>query len=248
MGGEPVSAWTDESSAECERLLGYMPCYRRITFDPRGGRTFPNVSTASAAVLRSDIVGFTQLTDRMVKSGIAGTEQLADFMNQVINRMAEIAWTLGGELVNWEGDAGTFVWFSQACLSLDEATILAIQTASIIHREAKSWMVDGAPVRFRSAVSCGSLSHFEIGGKNGEWRSVLAGPALSDVSSAEKTATPGQTVISGAAVALVKGRCHCVSLDGGMARVVGVVRPASPPEAPPASGDIPLGVLRKAVP
>ena len=248
MGGEPVSAWTDQSRAEYERLLGYMPRYRRIAFDPGSRRTFPGVMSASAAVLRSDIVGFTQLTDRMVKSGIAGTEQLADFMNQVINRMAEVAGTLGGELVNWEGDAGTFVWFSQAGLSLEEATVLAIQAASIIHREAQSWLVDGAPVWFRSAVSCGPLSHFEIGGKNGEWSAVLAGPALSDVSSAEKTATPGQTVISGAAVALANGRCQCVSLDGGMALVVGVVRPASPPEAPPAPGDIPLEVLRKAVP
>ncbi len=248
MGGEPGAARADEGSAEYEGLLGYMPRYRRVVFDPKSLRIFPSVSSASAAILRSDIVGFTQLTDRMVKSGIAGTEQLAEFMNQVINRMAEIAWALGGELVSWEGDAGTFVWFSQGGLSLDEATVLAIQAASIIHREAESWLVDAAPVRFRSAVACGSLSHYEIGGKNDEWRAVLAGPALSDVSSAEKTAAPGQTVISGAAFLLVGARCQYISLDGGLARVVGVVWPASPPEARPACGDIPLGVLRKAVP
>ena len=172
------------------------------------------MSSASAAVLRCDIVGFTLLTDRMVKSGIAGAEQLADVMNQVINRMAEIAWTLGGELVNWEGDAGTFVWFAQVKLPLDEATVLAIQAASITHREAESWLVDGAPMLFRSAVSCGSLSHFEIGGKDDEWHALLAGPALSDVNSAEKTAAPGETVISRAAFALVGGRCQCISLDG----------------------------------
>ena len=89
--------------------------------------------------------------------------------------------------------------------SLDEATVLAIQAASAIHREAESWLVDGAPMRFRSAVSCGSLSHFEIGGKDDEWHAVLAGPALSDVSAAERTAAPGQTVISRSAFAL-RGR------------------------------------------
>ena len=205
MAGEPGSAWTDETSAEHQSLLRYMPRYRRVAFDPRSGRSFPSVSSASAAVLRSDIVGFTLLTDRMVKSGIAGAEQLADVMNRVINRMAEIAWAQGGDLVSWEGDAGTFVWFAHAGLSLDEATVLAIQAASTIHREAESWLVDGAPMRFRSAVSCGSLSHFEIGGKDDEWHAVLAGPALSDVSAAERTATPGQTVISRSAFAL-RGR------------------------------------------
>ena len=214
MGGEPGSAMDDETSAEDQSLLRYLPRYRRVAFDPRSRRSFPSVSSASAAILRSDIVGFTLLTDRMVKSGIAGAEQLADVLNQVINRMAEIAWAQGGDLVSWEGDAGTFVWFAHAGLPLDEATVLAIQAASTIHREAESWLVDGAPMRFRSAVSCGSLSHFEIGGKDDEWHAVLAGPALSDVSAAEKTAAPGQTVISRAAFELVGGRCQCISLDG----------------------------------
>ena len=204
-----------------------MPRYRRVAFDPRSGRSFPSVSSAPAAVLRADIVGFTLLTDRMVESGIVGAEQLADIMNRVINRMAEIAWTQGGELVSWEGDAGTFVWFAHPGRSLDEATLLAIQAASTTHREAESWLVDGAPMRFRSAVSCGPLSHFEIGGKDDEWHAVLAGPALSDVRAAERTATPGQTVISRSAFALVGGRCHCIPLGDGTARVVGVTRPVS---------------------
>ena len=247
MGGEPGSASTVETSAEDQSLLRYLPRYRRVAFDPRSRRSFPGVSGADAAVLRSDIVGFTLLTDRMVKGGIAGAEQLADILNQVINRMAEIAWAQGGDLVSWEGDAGTFVWFAHAELPLDEATVLAIQVAATIHREAESWLIDGAPVRFRSAVSCGSLSHFEIGGKDEEWHAVLAGPALSDVSSAEKAAAPGQTVISRAAFALVGGRCQCISLDGGTARVVGVMRPANPPEGMPASGSVPSAVLWKVV-
>ena len=248
MAGEPGSAWTDETSAEHKRLLEYMPRYRRVAFDPRSGRSFPSVSSASAAVLRSDIVGFTLLTDRMVQSGIAGAEQLADIMNRVINRMAEVAWAQGGELVNWEGDAGTFVWFERPGLSLDQATLLAIQAASITHREAESWLVDGAPMRFRSAVSCGSLSHFEIGGKDDEWHAVLAGPALSDVRAVERTASPGQTVVSRSAFALVGDRCHCIPIGEGTARVVGVTKPASPPEASRASAEVATEVLRKALP
>ena len=248
MGGEPGSATMGETSAEDQSLLRYLPRYRRVAFDPRSRRSFPSVSSASAAVLRSDIVGFTLLTDRMVKSGIAGAEQLADVLNQVINRMAEIAWAQGGDLVSWAGDAGTFVWFAHAGLPLDEATVLAIQAASTIHREAESWLVDGAPVRFRSAVSCGSLSHFEIGGRDDEWHAILAGPALSDVSAAERTATPGRTVISRSAFERVGDRCQCIPLGEGTARVVGVARPASPPEATPESGSVPSGVLRKVVP
>src|SRR5271166_4406422 len=120
MGGEPGSASIGETSAEDQSLRRYLPRYRRVAFDPRSRRSFPSVSSADAAVLRSDIVGFTLLTDRMVKGGIAGAEQLADVLNRVINRMAEIAWAHGGDLVNWEGDAGTFVWFVRQGLSLDD--------------------------------------------------------------------------------------------------------------------------------
>src|SRR5260370_28589432 len=146
MGGEPGAARGDEVSAEYERLLGYMPRYRRVVFDPQSLRIFPSVASASAAILRSDIVGFTQLTDRMVKSGIAGTEQLAEFMSQVINRMAEIAWALGGELVNWEGDAGTFVWFAQGGLSLAEATGLGLQAAPLLHPAPAAQLLAPSPV------------------------------------------------------------------------------------------------------
>ena len=248
MGGEPAAALAEEETSERERLLGYLPRYRRAVFDARSQKTLPSVSSGSAAVLRSDIVGSTQLTDRMVQGGIAGVERLADLLNQTINRMAEIASSLGGELVNWEGDAGTFVWFAQEGLPLDLATILALQCASVIHREAEKWLADGVPVQFRSAVSCGSLSHYEIGGKDDEWHAVLAGPALSDVSSAEKIAGPGQTVVSRAAFSLVGVWCACIPLDEGLARVVAVLKPASPPQLQQALDDVPLGVLRKAVP
>jgi hypothetical protein len=184
----------------------------------------------------------------MVKSGIGGAEELADIMNRIISRMTECAWTQGGELVNWEGDAGTFVWFVRDNLALDDATVLAVQTAFAFHREAESWLVDGAPIRFRSAVGCGSLSHIEIGGKDDEWHSVLTGEAMLGVIAAEKVANPGEIVLSRSATARASGRFHCVSLEDGTARVLSVARHARPPETPPPSGEVPLNVLRKAVP
>jgi class 3 adenylate cyclase/tetratricopeptide (TPR) repeat protein len=248
MGGEPGSAWGDETSAQYQALVSYMPHFRRAAFDPRTKRSFPSAVSASAAVLRSDIVGFTLLTDRMVKSSIGGAEQLADVMNRVVNRMAEIAWALGGELANLAGDAATFIWFARAGLSLDEATILGIQTAVAIHREAKTWLVDGAALQFRSTIGCGTLYHFEVGGKDDEWHGVIVGPALSDVIAAGRLAAPGQTVISRSAVARVGRRCECSSLGEGVALVNGIVDLASPPDAPPPSGNVPWSILRKVVP
>jgi class 3 adenylate cyclase/tetratricopeptide (TPR) repeat protein len=246
--GEPGLALMDETSAEYRSLLRYVPHYRRAAFDQRTRRSFPSVVSASAAVLLSDIVGFTRLTDRMVQSGIGGAEQLADIMNRIINRMAEIVWAQGGELVSWHGDAGTFVWFTREGLSLDEATVLAIQAAFTIHREAITWSVDGAAVQFRSAVGCGPLYHFEVGGKEDEWRAVLAGPALSHVIAAERLAAPGETAITRSALARVGSRCKCVPLGEDMARVTGIVKPAEPAGAPAPSGDVPLRILRKVVP
>jgi len=241
-GSEPIF----ETSAEYQSLIRYLPRYRRVAFDPRSRRSFPLLASAPAAVLRSDIVDFTVLTDRMVRGGMAGAEQLADVMNQIINRTAEIAWAQGGDLVDWEGDAGTFVWFAREGLSLDDATTLAVQAAAI-HREAQTWPVDGAAIQFRSAIACGPLSHYEIGGKDDEWLSALAGETLLDVIAAERAASPGEIMLSRSAMALVGGRCR-TSAGEGNARVLGVIRLARPPETPPPSGDVPERILRKAVP
>jgi class 3 adenylate cyclase len=237
-----------ETSTEYQGLIRYLPRHRRVAFDPRSLRSFPLFVSAPASVLCSDIVDFTALTDRMVRSGIGGAEQLADVMNKVISRMAEIAWEQGGELVNWEGDAGTFVWFAREGLSIDDATVLAVQVASAIHREAKSWLVDGAAIRFRSAIGSGLLAHFEIGGNENEWHSALAGETLLDVIAAERAAAPEEILLSRSALALVAGRCKWTPAGEGRGRVLGVISHASPPETPPPSGDVPERILRKAVP
>jgi hypothetical protein len=236
-----------ETSAEYQSLIRYLPRYRRVAFDPRNLRSFPLSASAQAAVLRSDIADFTVLTDRMVKGGIAGAEQLADVLNQIINRMAEIAWAQGGELVNWEGDAGTFVWFARDGLSLEDATILAVQTAAAIHREAETWPVDGATVRFRTAIACGVITHYEVGGNDDEWHSALAGETLLDVIAAERAASPGEITLSRAALALVGERCR-TSAGEGHARVLGVVGPARTPDTTTPSGDVPETILRKVAP
>ena len=241
------SAPNFETSAEYQSLIRYLPRYRRAAFDPRNLKWLPLSASARAAILHSDIADFTALTDRMVKGGIAGAEELADMMNQIINRMAEIAWAHGGDLVNWEGDAGTFVWFARAGLSLEDATILAVQAAAEIHREAEAWMLDGAAVRFRSAIACGAITHYEVGGNEHGWHSALAGEALSDVIAAEKTSTPGEVTLSGAALALVGDRCRTSAGDG-YVRLLGAVGPATPPDTPPPSGDVPEAILRKVAP
>src|SRR5271166_5837617 len=210
-GSEPIF----ETSAEYQSLIRYLPRYRRVAFDPRSRRSFPLLASAPAAVLRSDIVDFTVLTDRMVRGGMAGAEQLADVMNQIINRTAEIAWAQGGDLVNWEGDAGTFVWFAREGLSLDDATMLATQAATEIHRESGSWRIDGAAIQLRSGVSCGSIAHFEIGGRDDEWHSALVGEALLSVIATERAAAPGEIVLSRSAVARVGGRCQLLVREDG---------------------------------
>ena len=235
-----------ESPQQRRRVSNYLPHHRRAAFDARARWSFPGLETAQAAVLRSDIVGFTQLTDRMVQSGMAGAEELAEVLNRVINRMAEIAWAHGGELAIWEGDAGTFVWFAREGLTLDDAVLLAAQSALAIHREAVSWPIDGVAIQFRSAVGCGSLSHFAIGGIDEEWHSALAGDALQGVIAAGKLAEPGAVVLSRAAAELAGGRCQIAPVEDAATRVIDVLRPAERPRTPPRSGEVPLQAQRSA--
>jgi class 3 adenylate cyclase len=242
------SAMASQTPTDHKILLGCLPRFRRDALDPRSGRLFPSVASAPAAVLRSDIVGFTGLTDRMVSGGIAGAEQLADVLNRIINRMAEIASAHGGELVNWEGDAGKFVWFAREDLSLEEATLLAVQSASAIHREAEAWLIDGAAIRFRSAVSCGLLSHFEIGGKDDEWHAALTGETLSDVIRTERAAAPSEIALSRSAVERIGSRCQWVPASAGAARLLSVSSLARPLATRLPPGDVPDKILRKAVP
>lgn len=55
--------------------------------------------------LAFDISGFTSLTERLAKRGKAGVEQLIDTLNGVLAPLVGTAGALGGDTLNFGGDA-----------------------------------------------------------------------------------------------------------------------------------------------
>ena len=52
-----------------------------------------------------DISGFTSLSERLVRSGRIGAEELTDVLNRAFGAMLELAYVRGGELLKFGGDA-----------------------------------------------------------------------------------------------------------------------------------------------
>src|SRR5688572_22562727 len=91
-----------------EKLAAYvpMPVAQAIYHHPHP-LTQPASQRFPAAVLFTDISGFTALSELLNQAGPTGTEELTDILNDYFTRMIQIIQCCGGQVVKFSGDAIT---------------------------------------------------------------------------------------------------------------------------------------------
>ncbi|MCC6425737.1 MAG: AAA family ATPase [Phycisphaerales bacterium] len=211
-------------------LQGFLPRFRLAALRP--GVSLPRVDRYTAAILFVDIAGFTLLTDEAVREGARGTERLANLVDRCLGRISEITEANGGEIVTFAGDAAWAVWFARDDLPLSEAVLLAAQTALEVFDPDNGRADLDSRIRLRASIGIGRLSHFEVGGHNDEWHSLLSGEAIADVAAADGAGRPDKIVTSAAAWSLVEARCSGKVLPNGCVALEAVNEPAAHTSAP----------------
>lgn len=162
-----------------------------------GDRTFVTVD-GEAAVLFSDISGFTQLSEKLIgEQGAEGIDRLTGVLDEQFGRWVEIVNDLGGEVVKFAGDALLAVWFADDSGGLAQAVAAAGECAlAIADSMQRQSTVDDVPLSLRVGLGAGPFTAARIGGVRGRWELVAGGAAMTQIGQTIRHATRGAVVAS----------------------------------------------------
>ena len=177
-----------------------------------------------------DISGFTALSERLAKRGRIGAEELTEVLNHVFSRMLDVAYSKGGALLKFGGDALLLAYTGNDHARLAAEGAVAMRAAL---REARTLPTSVGRVNLKMSVGIhtGSFHLFRVGHSHREL--IIAGPAASATTRMEATADAGEIVVSpDTAIRLPKGAVGEAKGDGLLLRWRHVVE-GGPGPVPP---------------
>lgn len=180
-------------------FASYLPniVKQRLAENP-GPVTSPKIDHYRAAVLFTDISGFTALTEKLSQLRESGIEDLSRVLNDHFGQLITLVTAHGGDIIKFAGDALLAVW---PVINQDEGLSTLTQRAaqcglaiqSALHNYQAS---DGTPITLRIGIGSGDIAIMHLGGAYQRWELLLTGQPLIDVGNAQHLAKPGQVVVS----------------------------------------------------
>lgn len=162
------------------------------------------------AVMFTDIVDFTRLTDRYAERGAEGAEQLAQALDAYFDGMSRVVLRHDGDIVDFIGDALVVLWQCQDsdAKSLLRASLAAARCGLEMQRELQRIGERiGAALAQRISISAGALSVLVLGDEE-QKHVLLAGPAVEEASRANHRAEEGKVLCSGQIATAMASRCQ----------------------------------------
>lgn len=197
------------SPKQLQTIAAYVPTpvARAIYSRPR----LPTQAIAQrfpAAVLLTDISGFTPLSERLAQAGPTGAEELTQLINLYFSQMIQIIETFHGQVIKFSGDA-IIVLFPAQAVALETAVRQAGECALAMQAKVGNFTnlqtsQGRAALSMKVGVGAGQVLACSIGGIDGRWEYLAAGDPLVQVARAEALASPGQIIFSPAAWQLAK--------------------------------------------
>ena len=169
---------------------------KRLEKDP-GALLEPVSENFPAAMLVSDIAGFTRLTEKLTQGNPMGVVELAEVLDRYIGRLIEIINEHGGDIVKFAGDALFAIWRAPSEEQLAEMVYHSTQCALSIKKQLVNFEVKpGVVLNLRVGLGAGKLHVLHVGGIFERWEMLFAGEAMNQVNQAGKLARAGEVVIS----------------------------------------------------
>ncbi|NJP04224.1 MAG: AAA family ATPase [Chloroflexaceae bacterium] len=170
----------------------YLPIDRRLAL--LSGQELPD--QADGTVLFTDIVGFTPLTETLLRQfgPRRGAEELTHRLNLVYNTLIAEVHRYSGSVISFSGDA-MLCWFA-ADTGLRASTCgMALQQAMNGLTGQPVFEAPALPIAIKVALASGSVRRFVVGNPDIQLLDVLAGATLDHMAAAEKQAQKGETVL-----------------------------------------------------
>ncbi len=164
-------------------------------------------------VVFADVSGFTRLSERLARKGREGAEHLVDAINACFSALLADAYTGGGSLLKFGGDA-MLLWFDG-----DEHALRACASAAAMRRTLRDVgrIRAGASdvvLRMSVGVHSGTYAMFLVGGSHREL--LIGGSATTTVVEMEALASAGQILLSPATAGLLPRGCVGATLGSGV--------------------------------
>jgi class 3 adenylate cyclase/tetratricopeptide (TPR) repeat protein len=186
-------------------------------------------ATSRAALLLTDIAGFTAYVERVSTSRRTGLEDLARAFDAYFADLVGIVYGHGGDVLAIAGDAFFSYWPAADDLELAEAVMRAAEAALAIQAGLGDRARPPAhDFQTRAGVGAGELTIAFVGGVGSRWELMPFGSPIADVARAERLARPGTVAIAAPAWRLVATRCAGRQLDDGLVELTEVRRPVKP--------------------
>ncbi len=142
-----------------------------------------------------DISGFTNLSEKLARRGRIGAEELTSVLSRVFGNMLDVAYSCGGSLLKFGGDALLLMFDSPEHVM--SAVGAAVEMRTALRESAKiPTSVGKIPLRMSVGVHTGPIDFFLVGGSHREL--IITGPTASVTTDMEGTADAGEIVVSSA--------------------------------------------------
>ncbi|HEX8202921.1 MAG TPA: adenylate/guanylate cyclase domain-containing protein, partial [Isosphaeraceae bacterium] len=215
-------------TAAIETLAPYVPALvlRRLAAEPA---MIARQVRVPAAVLFTDISGFTKLTERLARGGPGGAETLSVLLNVYFEQLIARIAAHGGDVAKLAGDALIALWPAEAGETPAEMTLRAAQCGLAVHETLRDYEVaEGVCLSTKAGIACGEVVAMQVGGVLNRWELLLAGAPLVQMGVAEKQAEPGDVVLAPEAWDLVRDACTGTDIEHGCVRLEAIRRPIAP--------------------
>jgi class 3 adenylate cyclase len=172
----------------------------------------------------SDLVGFTEITDKME------SEDLTQLLNHYLTEMSKIALQYGATIDKYVGDAIVMFFGDPASLGVKEDALACVQMAIAMQRRvgelAQEWSDSGieTPLQCRIGIHTGycTVGNF---GSDDRMDYTMVGGTVNLASRLEHEAPPGGVLISFETYALVRDKVRCQ--ERGHVQVKGIAQPVA---------------------
>lgn len=115
-------------------------------------------STVHAALVLTDIEGWTSCVERLCSAGPEGLDELARYLNSYFVELTEIVYGHGGDLLTVTGDAFLCCWLADGPGDLDAATARGAQAALAFQQTAERRASPGGDrLLTRMGIAAGEL-------------------------------------------------------------------------------------------
>lgn len=171
----------DPNSALQTAALAYLP---RVVREALGHADRPARLILDAVVWIADVQGFTALTERLAGEGSHGAEVLAERLNARLGAIVDAVLDADGDVLTFAGDAVMAMWTGH---DAPQRAMSAANTAC---------SAGDGQLAVKVMAAEGVLHISRVGGNDGRWELLVAGPAMDALAALAPTAVAGTVVAS----------------------------------------------------